>query len=200
MRTSRTLEAEWRQVLRGSVSRGAKEDESSTGRVYGAGFHHVTALSRLARVLKLMSRLIIWFLISFSGRGNSRITETSGTELVDTGAHLYYNLYFRKFSKPLPRYISAVSGKELNDSHSNHLRGQHNTQKCAPQGYYTASSGHFLATFRNNLSVPASGFRTQKMGPFLDTWILVAKIAFHTVLSESRCALINGVGFVFHEP
>jgi hypothetical protein len=31
------LEAKWRQVLRGSVSTGAKEDESSTGRVWAAG-------------------------------------------------------------------------------------------------------------------------------------------------------------------
>jgi hypothetical protein len=56
MRTARMLEAEWRQVLRGSVSRGTKEDKSSTGSVWAAGFHHVTARSRLARVLKLMNR------------------------------------------------------------------------------------------------------------------------------------------------
>jgi hypothetical protein len=31
MRTVRTLEAEWRQALRGNVSTWAKEDESSTG-------------------------------------------------------------------------------------------------------------------------------------------------------------------------
>jgi hypothetical protein len=42
--------------LRGSVGTGTKEDESSTGRVWAAGFYHVTALSRLARVLKLMNR------------------------------------------------------------------------------------------------------------------------------------------------
>jgi hypothetical protein len=53
------LEAEWRQVLRGSVSTGAKEDEASTGRVWAARFHHVTARSRLARFLKLMNRLVI---------------------------------------------------------------------------------------------------------------------------------------------
>jgi hypothetical protein len=46
MGTARTLEAEW-QILRGSVSTGAKEDESSTGRIWAAGFHHVTAGSRL---------------------------------------------------------------------------------------------------------------------------------------------------------
>jgi hypothetical protein len=43
MRTPRTLEAEWRQVLRRSVSTGAKEDESNTGRVWAAGSHHVMA-------------------------------------------------------------------------------------------------------------------------------------------------------------
>jgi hypothetical protein len=30
------------------MSMGAKEDKSSTGRVWTAGFHHVTACSRLA--------------------------------------------------------------------------------------------------------------------------------------------------------
>jgi len=41
------------------VDTGKKEDESSTGRVWTAGFHHVTALSRLAHVLKLMNRLFL---------------------------------------------------------------------------------------------------------------------------------------------
>jgi hypothetical protein len=48
MRTARKLEAEWKQVLQGNVSTGAKDDESSTGRVWAAGFHHVTARSRFA--------------------------------------------------------------------------------------------------------------------------------------------------------
>jgi hypothetical protein len=59
MRTARTLEAEWRQLLRGSVSSGTEEDESSTGRVWAAGFHHVMTRFRLARVLKLMNRLFL---------------------------------------------------------------------------------------------------------------------------------------------
>jgi hypothetical protein len=53
-RTARTLEAEWSYVLWGSLSAGAKEDKSSTGHVWTAGFHHVKARSRLARVLKLV--------------------------------------------------------------------------------------------------------------------------------------------------
>jgi hypothetical protein len=43
MRTARTLEEEWRQVLRESVSPGAKEDELSTGRIWAAVFHQVSA-------------------------------------------------------------------------------------------------------------------------------------------------------------
>jgi hypothetical protein len=50
MQTARMLAAEWRQVLRGSVTTGETEDESSTGRVLAAGFHHVTAHTRLAGV------------------------------------------------------------------------------------------------------------------------------------------------------
>jgi hypothetical protein len=41
------------------VGTGVKEDESSTGYVLVAGFHHVTARSRLARVLKLMNPLFL---------------------------------------------------------------------------------------------------------------------------------------------
>jgi hypothetical protein len=45
--------------LRGSVGTGTKEDESIIGRVWAAGFHHVTARSGLAQVLKLMNRLFL---------------------------------------------------------------------------------------------------------------------------------------------
>jgi len=47
------------ESLRESVGTGTKEDESSTGRVWAAGFHHVMVRSRLARVLKLMNRLVL---------------------------------------------------------------------------------------------------------------------------------------------
>ena len=45
--------------LQGSVGTGTKEDESSTGRVWAAGFHRVTARSGLARDLELMNRLFL---------------------------------------------------------------------------------------------------------------------------------------------
>jgi hypothetical protein len=53
------LEAELRQVLLGSVGTGAKKDESSTGQIWAAGFHHVAARSRLAGVFKLTNRLFL---------------------------------------------------------------------------------------------------------------------------------------------
>jgi hypothetical protein len=59
MGTARTVEGEWRQVMGGSVDTGAKEGESSTGRVWANGFHRVTARSRVALVLKLISHLFL---------------------------------------------------------------------------------------------------------------------------------------------
>jgi hypothetical protein len=41
------------------VARGVKEDESSTGRVWAAGFQHVTARFLLACVLKRKNRLFL---------------------------------------------------------------------------------------------------------------------------------------------
>jgi hypothetical protein len=41
------------------VGTGTKEDESSTGRVWAAGYHHVTACTRLAHILKLMNHLFL---------------------------------------------------------------------------------------------------------------------------------------------
>jgi hypothetical protein len=89
VRTERTLEEEWRQVLQGSTSTGAEKDESSTRRVWAAGFHHVTARTRLARVLELMNCLFLKFFTFFSGRGEPWITEPADTESADMGAHLY---------------------------------------------------------------------------------------------------------------
>ena len=43
--------------LWGSVGTGTKGDESSTGRLWAAGFHRVTARSGLALVLKFMKNL-----------------------------------------------------------------------------------------------------------------------------------------------
>jgi hypothetical protein len=59
MQTATTLEAEWRQVLRGNVGTGAKEDESSTGHIQAARFHRVTAHSPLPGVLELSNHLFL---------------------------------------------------------------------------------------------------------------------------------------------
>jgi hypothetical protein len=45
--------------LQGSVGTGTREDESSTGRIWAAGFHHVRAHSHLACVFKLINRLFL---------------------------------------------------------------------------------------------------------------------------------------------
>jgi hypothetical protein len=47
--TARMLASEWRQVLQGSVSTGAKEDESSTRHVWAPGFHQLKTRSHLVR-------------------------------------------------------------------------------------------------------------------------------------------------------
>jgi len=59
MQTVRMLEAEWRQVVQGSLGMGTKEDESSTGHVWAAGFCHVMARSHLVHILKLINHLFI---------------------------------------------------------------------------------------------------------------------------------------------
>jgi len=50
--TARTLESEWWQVNGEAWIRGTNEDESTTGRVWAAGCHHVTSRSRSARVFE----------------------------------------------------------------------------------------------------------------------------------------------------
>jgi hypothetical protein len=45
--------------LRGSVGTEIEEGESTIGHVRSAGFHHVTARSRLGGVLKLVNQLFL---------------------------------------------------------------------------------------------------------------------------------------------
>jgi hypothetical protein len=68
MRTARTLGAEWKQDLRESGSTVAKEDESSTGRVWAAGFHHV-----LGERFETYETFISLIFKNFSDRGKRRI-------------------------------------------------------------------------------------------------------------------------------
>jgi len=72
---SRMVESFW-----GSVGTRTKEDESSTGRVWAAGFHHVAARSRLARVLKLRTFYFFNFPFFLGPRPNISVTvESSST-------------------------------------------------------------------------------------------------------------------------
>jgi len=57
-------------------------------------------------------------------------------------------------------------------------------ENCALLGYYAVSSGNFLPTFRDNLSVPSSGFKNPKDSPYLglqhfllDSWTLRMEMA-----------------------
>jgi hypothetical protein len=65
-----------------SLGTGTKKYESNTGRVWAAGFHHVTARSLLARGLKLMNRYFYNFQYCCGQRS------TADNESVDTGARL----------------------------------------------------------------------------------------------------------------
>jgi hypothetical protein len=75
--------------LQGSMGTGTKEDESSTGHIWAAGFNHITARSRLACVLKLMNRSFLGFSKFFSGRCKPCVTETTDSEFTDMGVRLY---------------------------------------------------------------------------------------------------------------
>ena len=72
MRTARTLEAGWQHDLRGSVGTGTKGGDSSTGRVWVTGFHHVRAGSRLERFLKPTNSLFNYFYNFFFGAAVNR--------------------------------------------------------------------------------------------------------------------------------
>jgi hypothetical protein len=87
---------------------GGKEYELSTGRVWAAGFHHVTVRSRLARVLKL-TKLLFFNVLLF------RLTVD--TELVDTGARVCFviseNLFVSIMSHLRHFSVHFVAGTEL---------------------------------------------------------------------------------------
>jgi hypothetical protein len=59
MQPARMIETEWMQILWGNMSMGAEEDESNTGCIWAAGFHHVMAFCRLVCILKLTNHLFL---------------------------------------------------------------------------------------------------------------------------------------------
>jgi hypothetical protein len=61
-------------------------------------------------------------------------------------------------------------------------------QNCALIGYYAASSGNFLPTFRDNLSVPFSGLKNPK-----SRILKVAPIGCYEMSVRNSCySLIGG--------
>jgi hypothetical protein len=105
--------------LWGSVGTGTKEDESSTGRIWTAGFHHVTARSGLGCWISLcygpfwlrlldftvLQPILTWHAFEtyepfislifqiFSGHCKTQIIETVDTESTDTGVCVYMQNY-----------------------------------------------------------------------------------------------------------
>jgi len=63
----------------------------------------------------------------------------------------------------------TVKYKQMFQTVSTTLRIRLLNENCTLLGYYTASSGDFLPTFWDNLSVPSSGFKNQKI-PFVPLW------------------------------
>jgi hypothetical protein len=72
--------------LWGSVGTGRKEDVSRNGRVWTAGFHHITACSLLAHFKTYEPFISLIFQI-FSGRGKPRIR----------GPHVYFYMCMYMF-------------------------------------------------------------------------------------------------------
>jgi hypothetical protein len=50
-------------------------------------------------------------------------------------------------------------------------------ENCAPLGYYTACSGNFLPTFRDNLTVPSSGVKTTRRVTAQKSAVLIYLVA-----------------------
>ena len=70
-------------------------------------------------------------------------------------------------------------------------------EKCDLLGCYPASSGNFLPTFRDNLSVPSSGFKNPKS--FLHfTFPGSQPTHFFSKLLSSVCSISDGVIGSFH--
>jgi hypothetical protein len=74
--------------LWGSVGTGTKQDKSSTGCIWAAGFHHVTPHSCLVHFETYEPFVYLIFQL-FSIHGKQQITETMNTESVDMGVHMY---------------------------------------------------------------------------------------------------------------
>jgi hypothetical protein len=60
---------------------------------------------------------------------------------------------------------AAIKQNGSNDVQASTLQLKYKLENCALLGYYTTSSGNFLPTFRDNISVPSSSVKKQKIGP-----------------------------------
>jgi hypothetical protein len=149
---------------------GAKEDKSSTGRVWVAGFHHVTARSRLASVLKLTNHLFLEFSFFFFGP-----RWTADTESEDAREQLYFEVFPRLLGRVLPplhilslfkwtasdveksfRWTRLVLLWELQELQYRNLRGmEFDIAVCCCLGYDSMFSDMLVPTLRGNILPPS---------------------------------------------
>jgi hypothetical protein len=103
MFTARMLEAEWRQVLWGSMG---QRKMSKVPGVFGL-LDFITLRPVLAwRMFWDLWPVYCFSFQVFSGCNKPQITETTDTESVDTGAQVYW--YFVKFLEPNRHFMLTV--------------------------------------------------------------------------------------------
>ena len=98
--------------------------------------------------------------------------------------------YLSNFQKPLKKaqvYVLSGSHHEVDEN-------------CALLGYYVVSSGSFLPTFRDNLTVPSSGVKNPKDSLLSQCWVYVGNIVevrrFCSVVSANRVDVSGWGGHV----
>ena len=72
-----------------------------------------------------------------------------------THTHIYIYIYIYVYERP----VATLRIIHTNSQQNTRFRREAD-ENCALLGYYAASRGNFLPTFRDNLSVPSSGVKS----------------------------------------
>jgi hypothetical protein len=193
MRTARTLEAEWKQVLRGSVGTGAKEDRSSTGRVWAAGFHHFNN----------NNNNILLTAIGLSPGGSGHLTHIQNMRqarpvLVRRAFWNLWNLYLLNFQffsgRGKPRILNQwiwehdcilsyiVTIKNNNQLHTPHSRRKQNKKCCL---IYCAMTPLLIRSAMLVTSYDHSRTQRQEFHSYSEvSWQLHSKTQYHSISTE----------------
>jgi hypothetical protein len=151
MRTARALEEEWRKVLRGSMSTGTKEDETSTGRIWAAAYHMWHPFSLGARFEAYDTFLYLIFKF-FSGRDKPWI--------------LNQLVRWHECAKKETRSLSSSWSrkKHLKRKCCSAMTRLRCTQVCLPQGPSLVSADSF-ATCTGSLDLASHRISCENMTP-----------------------------------